>query len=97
MFVFTENRKIELTRILSQTRRLRHADSVYNHADLENAEIVIHRMIEAERKANRRENAKVQTRSIKILEDEIRILENEHKRATEKLRTIRLEVEESKK
>jgi len=45
----------------------------------------------------RGENAKVQTKSIKILEDEIRILENEHKRATEKLKTIRFEVEESKK
>jgi len=50
MLVFTENRKIELTRILSQTRRLRHAESVYSHTDLEKAETDIYRMIEAEQK-----------------------------------------------
>jgi len=61
--------------------------------DLEKAETNIYRMIESERKAKslKRENSKIQKKSIKNLEDEISILENELKKATEKLRIIRLE------
>jgi len=99
MLLFTENQKIELTKILCQTRTLWYADKVYSYADLEKAETNIYRMIESERKAKalKRENAKIQKKSIKNLENEISILENELKQATDKLRTIRLEVEQIEK
>jgi hypothetical protein len=97
MLLFTENKKTELTKILCTTRKLWHAENVYNYADLEKAETEIYRMIESERKAKsvKREHAKVQKKSIKNLEDEISILENEYKQAIEKLKTIRLEIEEN--
>jgi hypothetical protein len=96
MLLFIENKKTELTTILCKTRSLRHAENVYNYSDLEKAETDIYRMIESERKAKsvKRENARVQKKSIKNLEDEITILENEHKKATDKLRSIRLENDE---
>jgi len=93
MLLFTEKQNSELTKILCQTRTLWYADKVYNCVDLEKAETNIYRMIESERKAKslKRENSKIQKKSIKNLEDEISILENELKKATEKLRIIRLE------
>jgi len=99
MLLFTEKQNSELTKILCQTRTLWYADKVYNYADLEKAEINIYRMIESERKAKsvKRENAKIQKKSIKNLEDEITILENELKQATDKLQTIRLEIEQTGK
>jgi len=99
MLLFTENQNLELTKILCQTRTLWYADKVYNCADLEKAETNIYRMIESERKAKavKRENAKIQKKSIKNLDDEIGILENELKQATDKLRIIRLEIEQTEK
>ena len=93
MLLFTEKQNSELTKILCQTRTLWYADKVYNCVDLEKAETNIYRMIESERKAKslKRENSKIQKKSIKNLEDEISILEDELKKATEKLRIIRLE------
>jgi len=99
MLLFTENQKFELTKILCKTRTLWYADKVYNCADLEKAETNIYRMIESERKAKavKKENAKIQKKSIKNLDDEIGILENELKQATDKLRIIRLEIEQTEK
>jgi len=99
MLLFTESQKLELTKILCQTRTLCYADNVYTYADLEKAETNIYRMIESERKSKavKRENSKIQKKSIKNLDDEIGILENELKQATDKLKTIRLEIEQTEK